>query len=619
MRRASNTPMVKRVKIKDETPGTFPSISSSFESGTVPPDSHDKAPTIPPNPTTERHAERATVVTRIPRRMQNPSADNATLKGSIADIPDEGLTQKSPVAPEVQTGRNRSASESVLGPAPEIRAGAEVTRVRAQNADSCSDTRARPNAQKASMVAGESRSGHRKFDLNIEEVLEDWEVHHAIREIIANAIDEHVLTGTEDIKIRMEGDRLIVRDFGRGIRYEHLTQNENKEKIFSENQIIGKFGVGLKDALATFDRHRIGVMIRSRHGDITIDRSSKHEFEDIVTLHAVVLPPSQPQMDGTEVVLTGCSNQDVDTAKELFLRFSGERRLDSTRYGEILETRRDTPSRIYINGVRVAEEDNFLFSYNITSLTNTMKKALNRERTHVGRSAYAGRVKAILLSSSNEEVAHSVAEDLKDYGAGTQHEELKWGDVSAHACKILNASNEVVFATPDELQRNVDMVDRAKRDGLSVVVVPAATSQKIHGGVDILGKTVRDMSQFVTEYSESFVFKFVKPEELGSRERAIYDRTGAILELIGGRPEDVREILISETMREEGSGADAGGLWEYSTGRIIIKRAELGSMESYAGTLLHEAAHASSGASDSTRDFENELTSIIGKVSAKCV
>ena len=72
-------------------------------------------------------------------------------------------------------------------------------------------------------------------------------------------------------------------------------------------------------------------------------------------------------------------------------------------------------------------------------------------------------------------------------------------------------------------------------------------------------------------------------------------------------------------MREEGSGADAGGLWEYSTGRIIIKRAELGSMESYAGTLLHEAAHASSGASDSTRDFENELTIIIGKVSAKCV
>ena len=96
--------MVRRVKIKDEILGTFPSISSSFESGTVPPDSHGKAPTIPPNPTTERHVEGTTVVIRIPRWMQNSRADNATLKGSIADIPDEGLTQKSQVAPEVQAG-----------------------------------------------------------------------------------------------------------------------------------------------------------------------------------------------------------------------------------------------------------------------------------------------------------------------------------------------------------------------------------------------------------------------------------------------------------------------------------------------------------------------------------
>ncbi len=30
----------------------------------------------------------------------------------------------------------------------------------------------------------------RSFDLNIEKILEDWDIHHGIREIIANAIDE---------------------------------------------------------------------------------------------------------------------------------------------------------------------------------------------------------------------------------------------------------------------------------------------------------------------------------------------------------------------------------------------------------------------------------------------
>ena len=36
------------------------------------------------------------------------------------------------------------------------------------------------------------------FDLNIEKVLEHWGVEHAIREIIANALDEMTLTGTKE-------------------------------------------------------------------------------------------------------------------------------------------------------------------------------------------------------------------------------------------------------------------------------------------------------------------------------------------------------------------------------------------------------------------------------------
>ncbi len=41
----------------------------------------------------------------------------------------------------------------------------------------------------------------KKFDLNIEKILEDWEKHHAIREVIANAIDEELLTRTSKISI----------------------------------------------------------------------------------------------------------------------------------------------------------------------------------------------------------------------------------------------------------------------------------------------------------------------------------------------------------------------------------------------------------------------------------
>lgn len=44
----------------------------------------------------------------------------------------------------------------------------------------------------------------------------------------------------------------------------------------------------LKDALATFDRRQIEVTIHSQYSDITIEKAPKGDFEDVVTLHAIV-------------------------------------------------------------------------------------------------------------------------------------------------------------------------------------------------------------------------------------------------------------------------------------------------------------------------------------------
>ena len=473
----------------------------------------------------------------------------------------------------------------------------------------------------------------RKFDLNIERVLEDWDVYHGIREIIANAIDEQALTGTRDVEIMKRAEkRFAIRDYGRGLKYEHLTQNEDIEKTSRPENIIGKFGVGLKDALATFDRHKIGVTIKTKHGNITIGKSSKHEFEDVVTLHAIILPSTDPKMEGTEVILDGCTEAEIVKAKNLFLRFRDEKVLEKTQYGEILETKpaihvnpmarlaamseegSESTPRIYVNGVTVAEERNFLFSYNITSLTGSMRKALNRERTHVGRTAYTDRVKAILLASSNKEVARLLAEDLERYHRGTQHDETKYIEVATHASKILSASTNTLFVTPEDLQTGGDIIDDAISDGISVTVVPEIVSNKIRGAKDITGRPIRDLPQYTKEYNESFEFEFVDPDALNAAERKIYDKTECIFELIGGRPREIKVVKISETMRKSEFADTTGGVWEPREGRVVIKRTELANLESYAGTLLHEAAHALSGASDLSRRFELCLTYMIGKI-----
>ena len=110
----------------------------------------------------------------------------------------------------------------------------------------------------------------REFDLNIEKILENWENYHAIREIIANALDEQILTGTKEIEIKQASDGWWhIRDYGRGLNYHHLTQNENEEKL-TNDKLIGRFGVGLKDALATLYRHHVCVKIKSKYGVITL-------------------------------------------------------------------------------------------------------------------------------------------------------------------------------------------------------------------------------------------------------------------------------------------------------------------------------------------------------------
>jgi hypothetical protein len=455
------------------------------------------------------------------------------------------------------------------------------------------------------------------FDLNIEKILEHWEPRHAVREIIANALDEQLLSGTPDTEISKDSaGNWQIRDYGRGLSKEHLTQAENPEKP-ANTRCLGKFGIGLKDALATLNRHGVDVGIESRHGVMKLAIAPKHGFEEIKTLHVFLDPPRDTNFAGTRFTLRRLPDAEVAAARELFLRFSGDHILEENRVGAIL-ARGDGAARIYVNGVRVAEEERFLFGYDIRSLTKPLRKALNRERTNVGRAAYQDRVKAILLDSKNPEVARKLAEDLRGYAQGSSHDELSWVDIQGHAVRILAASQRTVFLTPDQLAQDPASVDEARAAGIQIVPIPATLAERVRDLRDIAGNPVRGLEQFQIELAKSFQYKFVRPADLRPKERRIYGRTRAILLLAGGKPPNVREVLISVTMRRDpGSFQEATGLWDAAMGRIIVKRSQLANLASYAGTLLHEVAHARSGAPDVSRAFEGELSQLVGKVVRK--
>jgi hypothetical protein len=459
----------------------------------------------------------------------------------------------------------------------------------------------------------------RYFDLNTADILEDWEPRHAVRELIANALDEQAITSTRDIEIERVDDRSWrIRDYGRGLSYDHLLQNESEEKRLHANKVIGKFGFGLKDALATLHRRGIGVSITSRHSFFQLDKRAKPGFADVPSLHVVITPSPDAKFAGTEIVLSGVASAEIEAAKLFFLRFSGDMPLEQTPLGQILMKPQKKKARIYLKGLFVAEEENFLFSYNITSLTKPMEKALNRERSNVGRAAYSERVKEMLLKARSAAVADPLGEELPRIELGRSCDEIKWQAVGRHAIKILSAQGNVMFIAASKSREHLSALEDAEADGYRLVTVPDSFAYGMEDDLDLNGQPIHTVIRYIENKSASFQFDFVPFEKLRKGERAIFEQRHSIAKLVGGLPKCVKGIEITLTMRPDVYSTNhTQGLWEPALGKIIIHRDELRSLPQFAGTLLHEIGHARTGYDDITRDFENELTDMLGFVAAR--
>lgn len=445
----------------------------------------------------------------------------------------------------------------------------------------------------------------RLFDLNIEQVLEHWEPEHAVREIIANALDEQTLTNSKEIKIYKTGNDWHIRDYGRGIQYSHFTQNENKEKIESPS-LIGKFGVGLKDALAVFYRKGIQIKIDSKYAHITLKKANKAGFE-IETLHALFDVAKDTNMVGTDFVISGISDDAINKAKAMFLCFNQNAKLlENTSYGQVYSCGDSIPI-IYINGVQVAIEDNFLFSYNITSINSKIKKALNRERTNVGRTAYSETVKNILRQCKSESVLLTLMDDLKNTMSGTNCVESGWVDIATYAAVTLNKSNNVVFMTPYKranlTNKEVEILNQSEK---TLIMVTDNVYSKIE-------ETVNTFETIYKEYSDTFNYKFVSYESLTPAENKVFNLKENIISFLKRHNYKYgAQIKISETIKVDKYGMMTNGICIYGQNTIVVKRSVLKDESEYLGVLLHEFAHYQHRYPDNSRDFENELTKMLG-------
>ena len=292
--------------------------------------------------------------------------------------------------------------------------------------------------------------------------------------------------------------------------------------------------------------------------------------------------------------------------------------MESTDYGEILEKRNDI-SEIFINGIKVAEEENFLFSYNITSINSVLRKALNRERTNVGRTAYSDRIKTILLSAQSNDVLQALTDDLEEMSSGRQSDELKWIEVQKHAIKHLNAREDTVFVTPDEIKNSSGAIlDIVRNSGKTPVFITEAVRRRIEDDVDMSGNQISTITSVIKAFNDSFKYDFVLYYELNEFERKVYDVTEEFLRITKSSI-NKDQIYISKYLQPDFPSESFGGIWDRIGERVRIHRSMLRDVSTYIGVLIHELIHADTGLEDVNRTFETELTRWIGYFVAKVI
>ena len=159
------------------------------------------------------------------------------------------------------------------------------------------------------------------LDLNIKDIDNNWTINDAIRELVANAIDEHILVNiTNDIKITYneQTKTLTISDEGRGIKSIHFTENINKEKL-NNPKVFGKLGINLKNAIAVLVNNHINITIKSDFGIYTPIISAKQGItEQLPTIH-IQRENNFNEQKGTIISLSPISQQQADQAANLLV------------------------------------------------------------------------------------------------------------------------------------------------------------------------------------------------------------------------------------------------------------------------------------------------------------
>lgn len=286
-----------------------------------------------------------------------------------------------------------------------------------------------------------------KIDLNMgEKYLSEWNEILAIREIIANAIDE---TKDRKIDIFKVENKWIIRNKGDEIKPDNFIIEEGEKR--DKQGKIGKFGIGLKDALSVLTNREIIVEIHtSRYKFIP-----KYRLKSPLIKHKSLFIYVYEEISsfvGTQVILSNCNDKFIKEAQSKFIYYKeGLSIIDRTIYGDvIIEANNENKGCIYLNGVYIGREKTFIYSYNITKSDEKLNNGLSRERKDISREAYSDCIRRIIENISNIEIVDKLYEKFLKSRQGSLSGEIQYQETLVKILKYVEKHNIKIVIFPVE-------------------------------------------------------------------------------------------------------------------------------------------------------------------------
>ena len=279
-------------------------------------------------------------------------------------------------------------------------------------------------------------------DLNIGKNSHQYRnVDDALCEFYANAIDEHnrLEIDVNDIVVKYENNNVIIIDYGEGVESSDikLEQNEMKRNNMSMN---GQFGMGIIQALAISYSHEKKVKICTKKNIFTFDYN-KTDVGD--SLHIFRKRNQNHVNYGTKIIIYDIDTMIYNKFRNRFINLIDNKEILYNENNSLICILPSTQC-IFVNGMKVFEDTEYHFSYNIVKNEKIMK-ALNCERKQIELTNFTKSIQDLLKRVTINNVMLEKIINIFQHNTYQLLAEFQYKDVIKHILNEINDMEKYVF------------------------------------------------------------------------------------------------------------------------------------------------------------------------------